>query len=586
MNDDGREIPRGTLAGFRQTWKADLLSGFLVFLIALPLCLGISLACGYPAIAGIFTAIIGGLFATLFSNSELTIKGPAAGLIVVAIGCVTEFGFTGGKDPAADFHAYRLALGVGVAAGIIQILFGLFRAGILGEFFPMTAVHGLLAAIGVIIIAKQFPIVMGLSPEGKPLELLAKIPTFVMEMNPVIGLIGIVSLLIMFGHPLVRHPTLKMIPAPMIVLFVAVPMGMYFNVGREGTYTFNEQTYALGAKFLVDVPMDMFSALTFPDFSGLATMTGVKYVVMFALIGSLESLLSAKAIDQIDPYRQKTDQERVAAGAETTQAAVVDHARARALALARSQRKTDLDRDMLAVGAGNTLSAFVGGLPMISEIVRSRANIDNGGKTRFANVFHGFFLLVFVALVPGLINQIPLAALGAMLVFTGYRLASPHEFIHMYHLGKDQLIVFTSTIVGVLATDLLMGIAIGIGVKIIIHVVNGVPIPSFFTLHAQVTQEDDNAATIVVRESAIFSTWILLRGHLHRLLQEGKTVTLNLNETRLVDHTVMAKLDEWKTEFDEKNCTLSIEGLDQHQPMADSSLSARKKPNRTRREAP
>ena len=544
MNADGIEVPRGTLAGFRQTWKADLLSGFLVFLIALPLCLGIALACGYPAIAGIFTAIIGGLFATLFSNSELTIKGPAAGLIVVAIGCVTEFGFTGGKDPAADFQAYRLALGVGVAAGIIQILFGLFRAGILGEFFPPTAVHGLLAAIGVIIIAKQFPIVMGLSPEGKPLELLAKIPTFVMEMNPLIGLIGLVSLLIMFGYPLVTHPTLKMIPAPMIVLFVSVPMGMYFNVGGESTYTFNEQTYALGAKFLVDVPMDMFSALTFPDFSGLATTTGVKYVVMFALIGSLESLLSAKAVDQIDPYR----------------------------------RKTNMDRDMLAVGVGNTLSAFVGGLPMISEIVRSRANIDNGGKTRFANVFHGFFLLVFVALVPGLINQIPLAALGAMLVFTGYRLASPHEFIHVYHLGKDQLMVFVSTIVGVLATDLLMGIAIGIGVKIIIHVINGVPIPSFFTLQAQVTQENVDSATIVVRESAIFSTWILLRGHLHRLLHEGKRVTLNLDETRLVDHTVMAKLDEWKTEFDEKNSTLSIEGLDQHQPMADSSLSARKKP--------
>lgn len=579
MNGDEIHIPRGTLAGVRQTWKADLLSGFLVFLIALPLCLGISLACGYPAIAGIFTAIIGGLFATLFSNSELTIKGPAAGLIVIAIGCVTEFGFTGGKDPAADFQAYRLALGVGVAAGIIQILFGLFRAGILGEFFPTTAIHGLLAAIGVIIIAKQFPIVMGLSPDGAPLELLANVPTFVMEMNPVIGLIGIVSLLIMFGYPLVTHPTLKMIPAPMIVLFVAVPMGMYFNVGREGTYTFNEQTYALGAKFLVDVPMDMFSALTFPDFSGLATMTGVKYVVMFALIGSLESLLSAKAIDQIDPYRQKTDPERdVDTGAEAAQAAVVDHERDRALALARSQRKTDQDRDMLAVGVGNTLSAFVGGLPMISEIVRSRANIDNGGKTRFANMFHGFFLLVFVALVPGLINQIPLAALGAMLVFTGYRLASPHEFIHMYQLGKDQLIVFLSTIVGVLATDLLMGIAIGIGVKIIIHVVNGVPIPSFFKLHAQVTQEDDNAATIVVRESAIFSTWILLRGHLHRLLHEGKRVTLNLSETRLVDHTVMAKLDEWKTEFDEKNSTLSIEGLEQHQPMADSSLSARKKP--------
>ena len=540
MNAEKADVPRGTLAGLQQNWKADLLSGVLVFLIALPLCLGIARACGYPAIAGIFTAIIGGILATFFSNSELTIKGPAAGLIVIAIGCVTEFGFTGGKDPAADFQAYRLALGVGVAAGIIQILFGVFRAGILGEFFPTTAIHGLLASIGVIIIAKQFPVVMGLSPEGSPLHLLANIPTFIMEMNPKIGLIGIVSLLIVFGYPLIKNPKLKVIPAPMIVLLVAVPMGLYFNISQEGTYTFNDRTYALGARFLVDVPANMFSALTFPDFSGLTTTIGIKYVIMFALIGSLESLLSAKAIDQIDPWK----------------------------------RKTDLDRDMLAVGAGNTLSAFVGGLPMISEIVRSKANIDNGARTRFANMFHGSFLLVCVALIPGIINQIPLAALGALLVFTGFRLASPHEFLHMYHLGKDQFIVFVSTIIGVLATDLLMGIGIGIAVKIVIHVFNGAPIPSFFKLNAEITQEDDKTATIVVRKSAIFSTWIPLRKHLHRLHQEGKTVTLNLAETRLVDHTVMSKLYEWVGEFEEKGCELFIRGLSEHRPMSDSIVAA------------
>ncbi len=179
MKSNADEIPRGNLAGLRANVMADVLSGFLVFLIALPLCLGIALACGYPAISGIFTAIIGGVLATFFSNSELTIKGPAAGLIVIAIGCMMEFGFTGG-NPAADYQAYRLALGVGVAAGIIQILFGVFRVGILGEFFPTAAIHGLLAAIGIIIIAKQFPIMMGLSAEGTPLELQANIPTNVM----------------------------------------------------------------------------------------------------------------------------------------------------------------------------------------------------------------------------------------------------------------------------------------------------------------------------------------------------------------------------------------------------------------------
>lgn len=534
------EIPKGNLTGLRNNFPADLLSGFLVFLIALPLCLGISLACGYPAISGIFTAIIGGVLATFFSNSELTIKGPAAGLIVVAIGCVTEFGFTGGKDLAADYQAYRLALGVGVAAGILQILLGVFRAGILGEFFPTTAIHGLLAAIGVIIIAKQFPIMLGLHPEGKPLELLANIPTFVMEMNPKIGFIGIGSLLIMFGYALIKSPTLKVVPAPMIVLIVAVPLGLYLGIGQEGTYTFHDQSYALGAKFLVDVPMNMFNAITFPNFSGLTTAIGIKYVIMFAIIGSLESLLSAKAIDGIDPWG----------------------------------RKADMDRELLAVGIGNTVAALIGGLPMISEIVRSKANIDNGAQTRFANMFHGLFLLVVVALIPGLINHIPLAALGALLVFTGFRLAGPREFVHIYHLGKDQFIIFMSTVIGVLAIDLLMGIAIGISVKVIIHLINGVPILSFFKLNAEVTHEDEHSATIVIRESAVFSTWISLRKYLHRYLHEGKNVTLNFAETRLVDHTVMSKLYEWIMEFEENDCELFVRGLAEHQPMADSIVAA------------
>ena len=373
-NPETIAIPRGRLSELSKHWKADLVSGFLVFLIALPLCLGIALACGYPAISGIFTAIIGGMLATFFSNSELTIKGPAAGLIVIAIGCVTEFGFTGGKDPVADLQAYRLALGVGVIAGIIQVFFGVFRTGILGEFFPVSAVHGLLAAIGVIIMAKQFPIALGLSPHGAPLELIAKIPQFVLDMNPIVGLIGIMSLTIMFGYPFIKNPTLKVIPAPMIVLLVTVPLGLYFNMSQEQTYTFNGQEYPLGAKFLVAVPENMFHALTLPDFSGVPTPTGIKYIIMFALIGSIESLLSAKAIDGIDPWR----------------------------------RKTDHDRDMLAVGVGNTIAAFIGGLPMISEIVRSKANIDNGARTRFANAFHGLFLLLFVALVPNLINQTPI----------------------------------------------------------------------------------------------------------------------------------------------------------------------------------
>lgn len=519
-----QEIPRGTSAGFRLYWKSDLLSGFLVFLIALPLCLGIALACGYPAIAGIFTAIIGGVLSTFFSNSELTIKGPAAGLIVIAIGCVTEFGFTFGANPEADFQAYRLALGVGVAAGAIQILIGVFRAGILGAFFPTAAVHGLLASIGVIIIAKQVPVTLGLGSEGTPLELLAKIPSFILNMDPHVGVIGIVSLVVMFGYPFLRIPGIRAIPAPLVVLVITVPLGIYYGLGQE---------------FLVNVPRNMFGALTFPDFSGIATGTGIKYIILFALIGSLESLLSVKAVDEIDPYR----------------------------------RKTNYDGDLLAVGVGNTLSAFVGGLPMISEIVRSRANIDNGAKTRFANMFHGLFLLVFVALVPMLINKIPLAALGAMLVFTGFRLASPREFVHMYHVGREQLIVFVSTIIGVLATDLLSGIAIGILVKALIHLVNGAPLASLFRLRVDVRSSADGA-TVAVKDAAVFSTWIGLKKRLEGAKSQG-TVTLDLSETALVDHTVMERLSETEKEFEASGSSLAVRGLDSHRALSEDPTAAR-----------
>ena len=539
----GGLVPRGTPSGLKTYWNLDLLSGFLVFLIALPLCLGISLASGYPAIAGVFTAIIGGILSAAISNSELTIKGPAAGLIVIAIGCVTEFGFTGGKNPDADFAAYRLALGVGVAAGIIQVLFGLFRAGIFAEFFPSTAVHGLLAAIGVIIIAKQFPVTLGLSPKGAPLELLARIPYFLMNMNPVIGLIGVLSLMIMFGYRLLKDTRLAIIPAPMVVLIVTVPLAMYLNLVQEHTYSFQGKEHSLGPDFLVNVPRNLFRAITFPDFSGLTTTTGWKYVTMFALIGSMESVLSAKAIDSIDPWR----------------------------------RKTDLDRDLLAIGTGNTLSALVGGLPMISEIVRSKANIDNGARTRFANLFHGIFLLVFIALVPDLIDLIPLAALGAMLVYIGYRLASPFEFVRVYKVGPEQFLIFVSTIVGVLATDLLEGVAIGIAVKAAIHLINGAPVASLVAPSITVDDRGVTGVTIMVQRSAIFSTWIPLRKRIERSGQAGKHVIVDLGQTALVDHTVMANLSELQKEWIEEGRTLAICGLDQHCPFSNHPLAARKK---------
>lgn len=544
-------VPRGDFTGFRKYLREDVTSGFLVFLIALPLCLGISLASGFPPIAGIFTAIVGAFIAPMISNSELTIKGPAAGLIVIAAGCISDFGGDGmaGGWTTADFDAYRAALAVGFAAAILQIAFGLFRAGILGEFFPSAAVHGMLAAIGVIIIIKQIPFALGVSAGGEPLEMLREIPHYVLEANPAIATIGLVSVLIMFVWPMLstRLGPLRSLPAPMIVLAVAVPLGMAFDLLHEHSYTLQGHKYQLGEQYLVKMPgraFGMFDDVTFPDFAALAEPKAWKWVFMFFVIGSLESLLSARAIDLLDP----------------------------------SKRKSSMDRDIVAVGVGNLAAACVGGLPMISEIVRSKSNIDNGARTRFANMWHGVFLLLCVALIPTILHRIPLAALAAMLLYTGYRLAHPTEFVNVWRVGREQLAIFVTTMVVVLATDLLIGVAAGIILKMLIHVANGVPLKALFKPYIEVQEVDSRTSMIVARESAVFSNWIPFRRQIEEIgLVQKRNLIIDLTDARLVDHSVMEKLDEMERDFEEEGLEFEIRGLDALQPYSNSAHSARKR---------
>ncbi len=525
-----------------QTLKSDSIAGFLVFLIALPLCLAIAKASGFPPIAGVLTAVVGGLVTPWLSNSQLTIKGPAAGLIVIVLGCVQDFGFTGGENPAADMQAYKMALAVGVAGAVLQILFGLFRAGILGDFFPSAAVHGLLAAIGVIIIAKQLPVVLGEIAKGEPLELLAEIPHEIMHLNPEIATIGVISLAILFLLPLIKNPAIRVIPAPIFVLLFAVPMALYFNLSNPHSYSVLGHDYRVDDSFLVNVPANLLSGLAFPDFTALAQPIAWKWVVMFALIGSLESMLSAKAVDLLDPQR----------------------------------RKTNLNRDLLAVGVANLAAALIGGLPMISEIVRSRANIDNGAKSKFSNMFHGVYLLLFVALVPALINMIPLAALAAMLVYTGFRLAHPREFLHVYRIGREQLVVFVGTIVAVLATDLLIGIAVGIGIELLVQFIQGVPLASLFRPETEVRQIDDNCHLIAPRKSAVFANWLLIRNKIESYgLARNGNVIIDLSDARIVDHTVMEKLHERDREFRDRGLSLEVIGLDRHIVLSHHPAAAR-----------
>jgi MFS superfamily sulfate permease-like transporter len=537
------EIPRGTAAGFRKYFRQDAISGFLVFLIALPLCLGISLASGFPPVAGVLTAIVGSILTTFLSNSELTIKGPAAGLIVIVLGAMHSFGFTGGADPVADMQAYRMAIAIGCVAGAVQVALGLLRCGALSDFFPTAVVHGMLAAIGLIICVKQLPVVFGQKGAGEPLEILRELPGKILHLNPAITLIGLVSLAILFGWPAVRqrlHPKwLRFVPAQLLVLAVAVPLGMWLDLGHEHAYTFARHEFTVGESFLVNVPGNLLAAVTTPDFSVFTTVStrlaAIWWVAMFAVVGSVESLLSARAIDTLDPWK----------------------------------RKTDMNRDLLAVGVANMAAAAIGGLPMISEIVRSKSNIDNGARTRFAGWWHGIFLLAFVALAPALVHMIPLSALAAMLVYTGFRLASPREFINIFKMGSEQLLIFVTTIVGVLATDLLVGVGIGILLKFVIHAINGVPINSFFKPFLKVMPIDDQTVQIDASGSAVFTNWIPFRRQIEQLgLVQNNNVIVNLAGTELVDHSVMSKLHELALDFEQAGLRLDVVGLESHRQLS------------------
>ena len=514
------------------TWKSDLISGFLVFLIALPLCLGISMASGFPPIAGILTAIVGGMLAKFLGSAPLTIKGPAAGLIVIALGAVTELG---GGDAVSG---YRKALAVGVIAGVLQIILALARTGVVGDMMPSSVVHGMLAAIGVIIISKQTHTLLGVTPAGKePLHLLAEIPHSIAHLNPEVFLIGLVSLAVLFGLPLIKSKWVKMIPGPMVVLALAVPLGIFFNLATEHNYSLAGHEFHVGPKLLIRLPGSLLGALSFPDFSAITSFVSIKYIIMFTLVGSIESLLSVTAVDSLDPEK----------------------------------RSSDLNKDLLAAGVCNTIAAAIGGLPMISEIVRSKANIDNGAKSSWSNFFHGAFLLLSVALIPGLLQQIPLAA---MLIFTGFRLASPKEFKHAYHIGPEQLFLFVTTMLVTLATDLLVGVAVGLALKVLLHLKNGAPTRSLFRAVVS-EQREGSTLTLNVRDAAIFTNYLGLSKRLKSVDDSVKHVVVNFEDAWVVDHTVLDKLHGIANRWSDRE--LIITGLDDHKAASDHELAARRR---------
>lgn len=508
--------------------KYDLKAGFSVFLLALPLCLGIAMASNFPPIAGIITAIVGGIISSFIGSSRLTIKGPAAGLIVIALGAVNELG---GGDLSLG---YKRALAVGVIAAVIQIAFAIFRWAKVAEIMPPSVIHGMLAAIGVIIISKQSHIMFGVAPHAKsPLGLLAEIPESFMHMNPEIFGIGLVSLVVVLLWPKLKK--FKDIPASIIVLLFAIPMTYLFDLTHPHTYQVAGHAFKVGPKFLISIPGQLKSAITFPDFSAITSLASIKYIIMFALVGSIESLLTVCAVDNLDPEK----------------------------------KKSNLNKDLLSVGVGNLISSLLGGLPMISEIVRSKANIDYEAKSKNANVFHGVFLLLSIALLPWLLTKIPLAALAALLVYTGLRLASPNEFKHSLEIGLDQLVLFSTTLIVTLLTDLLVGVGVGLVLKLILHLVRGAKLKDFYQLEYSKIVEN-NVTRISLKGSLVFTNYLKLIELIEQEIVNGQSVELNLSQTLMVDHTIQEKL--MSANFDQ----LKVVGLDNHTNHGEHSLSFKK----------
>jgi MFS superfamily sulfate permease-like transporter len=528
MSTTTKTQPIEGLAGMKANFSTDFMSGFSVSLLAIPLSLGIAKASDFPPLMGLVTAIIGGVIVSFLAGSRLTIKGPAAGLIAILVGAVADFG---GGDTG-----WHLALGAIFVSGLVQIIFGVFKYGRFTDIFPLSAVHGMLAAIGIIIISKQLPVLLGVDPsmtKGKePLELLAEIPLFIIHLDKHVALVGFFSLFCLFVWPLINHPFLKKIPTPLIVLAIAIPAELLLD------FQTTEPPYSLVK--IGSLMSNIRANISFEEV--LQTGIFLKYVVMFALVGSLESLLTVKAIDMIDPARIKSD----------------------------------TNKDLIAIGIGNCIAAVLGGLPMISEVARSSANVASGAQTRWANFFHGICILIFVLFATPLLELIPNTALAAMLIFVGIKLAHPKEFLHMLHIGYDQLAIFVITIFVTLSTDLLLGIGAGMLTEIIINLFRGKPISTIFKTGTEVSHMEDKYL-VQISKSAVFTNFMGIKRKLESI-PPGMTVEINLEDVQVVDHTTMENLAQFKRDYEAiDNGVVTITGLENHKPASKYSTAARVK---------
>ncbi len=409
--------------------KNDLRAGLVVFLVALPLCLGIALAQNAPLFSGIISGIIGGIVVASISGSKLSISGPAAGLTSIVLTSVAQLG---------SFDAFLLSVCV---AGLIQILLGVIKAGTIGYYFPTAVIKGMLSAIGIILIIKQIPHLVGYDRdfEGDETFLQAdgensfsefvKMFSYVSPGSVTIAIISVAIIILWQTKVISKNKFLNQIPSALLVVVVAVLLDLMFH--------YFVPSFEVKDEHLVTLPefksvSDLFGSLTHPDFSQFKNPKIYEVAAIIAAVASLETLLSLEAVDKLDPDNQISP----------------------------------TNRELIAQGTGNLISGLIGGLPITSVIVRSSANVMAGGKTQMASIIHGVLFLIAIFILPNVLQLIPLAALAAILIMTGYKLARPDIFISIYKMGLDQFLPFIVTVGFMLFTDLLKGVSVGIVVAI------------------------------------------------------------------------------------------------------------------------
>lgn len=483
--------------------KYDLPAGIVVFLVAVPLCLGIALASGAPFFSGMIAGIIGGIVVGFFSNSQLSVSGPAAGLAAVVLASINQLG---------AFETFLLAV---VIAGVFQLILGILKAGAIANYFPSSVIKGMLTAIGIIIILKQIPHAFGYDKNAEGDLSFIQIDgenTFSGLINSLsridlgASLICLVSLLILilWERPFFKKK-LRLIPGGLVAVIVAVVLNELFLIYGSGL--------SINNGHLVKVPVansfdEFLGFFTFPDFSQWNNPQVYVIALTLAAVASIETLLCIEAVDRLDPQK----------------------------------RTTSTRRELLAQGTGNMFSGLVGGLPITSVIVRSSANVNANAKSKRSTIIHGFLILVCVSLIPHILNKIPLSSLAAILLVTGYKLCKPSLFKTMVGHGKYQWVPFVATVIAIVFTDLLTGVGIGLGVSILALLYGNYKNSYFF--HREKHQAGE-AILIHLSEEVSFLNKASIKLTLEHL-PENSTVIIDAFDSQYIDHDVLELIRDFK----------------------------------------